>query len=60
MNIEAKKNIIYLIRPQEADRTASLILPSFESRSRNASMLFRCGVMIEDRLKIEEKKITHI
>ena len=51
MNIEAKKNIIYPIRPQEADRTASLILPSFESRSRNASMLFRCGVMIERSTK---------
>ena len=42
-----KKKNTNPIKPHEADRTASLILASLDNRSKNANILFRCGVMME-------------
>ena len=45
--MKKRKRFIYPINPHEADRTASLMFISFDNRSKNANILFRCGVIID-------------
>ncbi len=39
--------MVYPMRPHDADRTESLMLTSFERRSKKARMLFKCGVIMD-------------